>query len=390
MKKNIEIILILFFNSVFIIIYGQDKEIVIIDSHTEKPVNLVQIYYPLLQTGGISNEDGKAIIPIKNEVLITSHINYNERKIDFEELERLDTLRLHPKQNVLNEVVIYNYDLKNKISEVLKEYTKHYSSKKIINHATYKETHEVNDSLVRLFQIQLDWWSKNYIYDFNSKVEKFNRLKVKNVDYSKIGLDTSYTAGGAGMDNSDFFKFCHLNFLLYIIRYKTKDIRINSVTKNGDFVQVNFDGKMIEDEKTIYNFKNSSITFKGNTIHNIRLNMKYTGEVNHKSVSIKYKIPYTSKVYLHKVELSFKKNFSDKLFLGLFKSEITGETEIYKNTSKITTSQKLLINKTEFGKRLKISDFDFKKHFHENLKEKNKSNNLKFRLTKKEIAFINE
>lgn len=387
---NNKITWIIIFNLTISISNGQDKEMIIIDSLTQEPISFVQIYYPFLQIGGISNEDGKAIIPKKEGVIRISHINYDVEAFDYKELEKLDTLRLYPKQNVLNEVKIYPYDLKKKLSKVLNEYTKNYSSKNIINYSTYKETNKVNDSLMRLFQIQLNWWSKNYIYDFNSKVEKFNKFNIEKVDYSKISLDSPYTAKGAILDNKDFLKFCHLNFLLNIIRNNTEDIVINSVSKNNDFVEVNFDGKMLEGDKNIYNFKNSSITFKSNVIYNLKLNMVYGKDVIHKSVSKEGEIPYTSKINLHRIELSFKRNFSNKLHIGYFTSEISGDIKINENTKNIKISQKLLINKTEIGKKLKRSDFDLKKPFYKNVKKKSNSKDIKFKLTKKESDFINE
>lgn len=389
MKKN-KIIFILIFNCVLSFLYGQDKKVVILDSLTNEPLNLVQIYYPSLQIGGITNEDGKAIIPIKEGIIKISHINYDTKTIGYKEFKFIDTLKLYPKLFTLNEVVIYSFDLKKKLSEVLKVYRDNYSEKNIMSYSTYKETNEVNDSLVRLFQIQLDWWSKNYIYDFNSKVEKFNKIKIKSIDYSKISPDSPFTAKGTILDNSDFLKFSYLNFLLYVIKYKTDNIVINSINNKNSLIQINFDGEMIEEGKTMYRFKNSSIVFKGNTIYNVILNMNYNNEITHTSVSKEGKVPYTSKIYSHSIELSFKKDHSNKLYIALYTSNILGEMKIYDNLKNIKISQSLMINKTKIGKRLKNTNFDLEKPFYKNLDIKTKSNDVKFLLTKKEIDFINE
>ena len=132
--------------------FSQSKELVILDNNSKKPIDLVQVFYPSLEIGSISNADGKVKIPLLENEIIVSHINYIEKKFSFEFFKQKDTLFLIPKTNQLDEVVIYNLDLKQKFKEILENsYLKKYSTKKIIHNCTYKETFSVNDSLSRLY-----------------------------------------------------------------------------------------------------------------------------------------------------------------------------------------------------------------------------------------------
>jgi hypothetical protein len=370
-------------------LFSQSKELFILDSITKQPIDLVQVYYPSLSIGSITNKDGRLIIPKKTETLIISHINYNQKKILPYNLINIDTLYLEQRKNVLDEVIIYNYDLKKKLKDVLITYKDNYSIKNIINYTTYKETNRVNDSLVRLFQLQLSWWSKNYIFDFNSKIEKNNRLYLNNIDYSEISKDSPFTEKGATLGIKDFLKFCHLNFLLTIIIQNTDDIVINTINKENGYVKVNFDGTLKENGKSVYNFKNSYIIFNDNKIEFINLKMYYD-QNQYKSVSRNGKIPYKSLINSHEIILSFQKNLNNKLTIGYFTSILDGQISIEGNESKkIKVSQNLLINKTLSGKKLKIKEINLNTPLYLSLSKDLKRNlKAKFLLTKEEEEFI--
>ena len=145
--------------------FSQSKELTILDNNSKKPIDLVQVFYPNLEIGSISNADGKVKIPLLEKEIFVSHINYTEKKFSFDFFKQKDTLFLNPKTNQLDEVVIYNLDLKQKFKDILENsYLKKYSTKKVIHNCTYKETFSVNDSLSRLFQAQFDWFSKKFTF----------------------------------------------------------------------------------------------------------------------------------------------------------------------------------------------------------------------------------
>ena len=63
--------------------FSQSKELVILDNNSKKPIDLVQVFYPSLEIGSISNADGKVKIPLLENEIIVSHINYIEKKFSF-------------------------------------------------------------------------------------------------------------------------------------------------------------------------------------------------------------------------------------------------------------------------------------------------------------------
>ncbi|MBL4746006.1 MAG: hypothetical protein JKY08_06535 [Flavobacteriaceae bacterium] len=121
--------------------FSQSKEFVVLDATTKKPIDLVQLFYPSLGIGSISNGDGKVRIPFLENEIITSHVNYIEKKFTFDYLKQKDTLFLMPRTNQLDEVIIYNLDLKQKFKDILKKsFLSKYSTKKVIHNCTYKDS----------------------------------------------------------------------------------------------------------------------------------------------------------------------------------------------------------------------------------------------------------
>jgi hypothetical protein len=384
-------IYILIFVFISINLSSQNKDLVILDADTKEAINLVHISYPTKLIGSVSNEDGRVKIPlIEKENIYFSHINYDEKQISCQNLRKLDTIFLNPKRTTLNEVVVYNVNLKNKLSYVLKNYLKYYSKKNIVNNCTYKETSKINDSLVRLFQIQFKWWSKNYIYQFGESLNKKNKFIIENVDYSKIREGEFYQQEGAGIENQDFIKFLHLNFLLSVLINNTEDIMIKSINKNNLSTEILFSGIVKEDEKIVYNFNNSSIIFnnKDGTINYVELNMKYNDSNLYKSVSRVTKTAYEAKIVSHTIKLSFSRSRNKKLFVNYFISEASG---IYKIKEKITNfniQQKLFITETKTGKKLKNEGVNLSKPFYLNLTKNTRFTNSRILLTNEEVKFI--
>ena len=168
-------------------LFGQTKEFILVDDTTNEPIDLVQISYPALEIGSISNADGRIRIPLKEQNILVSHINYIEKTFAYNVFKKKDTLFLTPKTNQLDEIIVYNIDLKAKITNILKNtYLNQYSTEKSINKSTYNETFRVNDSLVRFFQVQLDWWSKEALFKGNKPIEDQNKIVLETVDYSKL------------------------------------------------------------------------------------------------------------------------------------------------------------------------------------------------------------
>jgi hypothetical protein len=386
MKRSI--VLIVMFCSHFL--FGQTKEFILVDDTTNEAIDLVQISYPALEIGSISNADGRIRIPLKEQNILVSHINYIEQTFEYDVFKKKDTLFLTPKTNQLDEIIVYNIDLKAKITNILKNsYLNQYSTEKSINKSTYNETFRVNDSLVRLFQVQLDWWSKEALFKGNKPIEDQNKIVLETVDYSKLKKIDSEFVNGASVDNKDFFKFLHLNFLLSIFKELATDIEIKSVEKDEKSINIHFDATLIQNGEKMYDFKNSLMVFDVDykSINYLKLNMIYDSSLID-DVSKKSKIPYQRKTTKNTVELSFKKLKNNKLSLNYFIFEIEGIIKNKDFTNTISSKQSLFILEHKIGEKIKKSNIDFKEPFYKNLPSNLKVSDVKILLTKEEKEFL--
>ncbi len=372
--------------------FSQSKEFIIIDTTSKKPINLVQVFYPDLEIGSVSNEDGKIRIPLRENKIIVSHINYIEKEFSFNDFKTKDTLFITPKQNQLEEVVLYNIDLKQKFLHIFKEsYFKKYSKRKVIHNSTYKETFSVNDSLTRLFQIQLDWYSKNSLFSRDTDIDKQNIINIESIDYSKkkeIKEDFTNSNGGY-VENKSFFKFLHLNFLLETLIHLTNDYEIETIKKDENSISVYFNATLTENGKEMFKHKNSLIVFDKDyaSIKSLKLNMIYSKGFENAKSRIK-KIPYKKKTESHVVELSFKKLKNNKYSIAYFTSEVKGFFKTKDYTDNISSKQSLFINESKLGKKLKKGNIKFHNPFYESIPNDLKKNEIKILLTEKEKEFL--
>lgn len=372
--------------------FSQSKELVIIDYNSKKPIDLVQVFYPSLDIGSISNADGNVKIPLLENEIITSHINYIERKFTFDFFKQKDTLYLIPKTNQLDEVVIYNLDLKQKFKDILENsYLKKYSTKTVTHNCTYKETFSVNDSLSRLFQAQLDWFSKNSLFKTNIAIDKQNIINLESVDYSKIiELDNSLASSKAAyVENKMFFQFTHLNLLLELLINLTEDYQIESILKNENTNTVYFNATLKQNGKVIYNHKNSLIVFDKDykAIKQLKFNMLYDTDFED-DISKIYNIPYKKKTENHIMELSFNTIKNGKYSISYYISKINGIIKTEKTTDNIISEQSLFVTESRLGKKLTKGNIDFYQPFYKNVPNSLKTNDVKILLTENEKEFL--
>ena len=165
---------------------AQVAELTLLDASTKQPIPNVEAYYTRSLNGTITNEEGKLRIAVENDTLTLSHIGYATKKIFTDKTFAKATVYLNPQEIQLDEVVLYNFDLKKKVKYVLDNYFKLYDTKAKILEATYREKTLKDGHIIRFYQIQLDWWIKNYIYHFREPLSKFSQIQLKNTDYAKI------------------------------------------------------------------------------------------------------------------------------------------------------------------------------------------------------------
>lgn len=386
--RNTLLLLSLFFP---FLLMSQFIELTIIDKETNEPISDVNVVFSNSDEGTISNLDGKIKVGITSNVMTLSHITYKTLKLKFQDLDSANIVYLSPANIVLDEVVVYNLDLKEKLRQVLSNYDNLYVNGDKTYQCTYKEGFRVNDSLVRLFQTRMQWWNSNYRLDFEAPFDKQNQVKIEGVDYSKLELDKNVFGGS--LVNRDFFNFLHLDYYLYVIINLGKGISINSIEKIDDFTKIVFDASIEENEVVVGDLKKNEIYFNNETGAIHKLITKFIPAQSNIQKGItrveKLAFSYQSKTLIRYVSFV---NHGDKLRLNQFRLQDIGEVKYEKNNAifKIENQQNLYITMVELGKKIpKKERIDLKLPFHESLPEFNKSI-PKIILTNEEQEFINE
>jgi hypothetical protein len=170
-----------------IVLFGQEKEITILDKDTRLPISLVNIFYKDLNEGVLTNADGMAKIRLKNYDLSFSCFNYRDTIISKEKIGSLnDTLWLTPKAIILEEVIVHNSNLKKKLKYVLDNYDDLYVDYPTEKECSIKETFLFDNNYKRLFLAELKWWSKDFYFYFKKNPQEFTKLSIGKIDCNKI------------------------------------------------------------------------------------------------------------------------------------------------------------------------------------------------------------
>ena len=365
------------------LLQAQTIEFTVLDATTKLPISNVEIYYANSINGTITNEEGKAKIALENDTLTLSHIGYTTKKNFTDKTFAGATIFLNPQEIQLEEVVLYNFDLKNKIKYVIDNYYKLYDSKSKILECTYREKTIKNDKLIRLYQNQLNWWSKNYVYQFKEPLNKFTHIQLKSTDYSKIIGKEEDTSNELSLEQKRLIMYLHLNPYLVFL-YNAKTIDVKKVEKDNEYTIVTFDADFGKFDLNVFN---SVIYFDNqtNAIKKIIFNqVSYTKE----GVSEKSKIPYKSTPEFATWELTFT-SYKDKLLFSSFAVKAKVRLEFEEKTY-IYFSEENFLRTGIQNKHIKKEDrIDVEKPFFEYITP-HKQGEAKFLLTKEEQDFINQ
>ena len=231
---------------------AQVAELTLLDVSTKQPIPNGEAYYARSLNGTITNEEGKLRIAVENDSLTLSHIGYATKKIFTDKTFAKATIYLNPQEIQLEEVVLYNFDLKKKVKYVLDNYFKLYDTKAKILECTYREKTTKNDKLIRLYQNQLNWWSKNYVYQPKEPLNKFTHIQLKSTDYSKIIGKEEDTSNELSLEQRRLIMYLHLNPYLVFL-YNAKTIDIKKVEKDNEYTIVTFDADFGKFDLNVFN-----------------------------------------------------------------------------------------------------------------------------------------
>ena len=368
---------------------AQVAELTLLDVSTKQPIPNVEAYYTRSLNGTITNEEGKLRITVENDSLTLSHIGYATKKIFTDKTFAKATVYLNPQEIQLDEVVLYNFDLKKKVKYVLDNYFKLYDTKAKILECTYREKFIRNDTLTRLYQVQLDWWSKSYRYtSFKQPLEKLLQIQLKNIDYSKMLSQEEVAARSVHLERKPMFIYLFVNTYLSFIDQFGENIDIKKVEKNKEVTKVTFNADIVINKKLNLKLENSVLVFDNttNAVRKVIFNDIHQGISD--KISEKTKVPYKSITDNYRLELTLT-DYKGKLLFSSYYVRLIGAVEYKGKRDKLFLEHSFLRTGVQ-NKHIKKEDrIDIQKSFHEYITP-HKQGEAKFLLTKEEQDFINQ
>ena len=368
---------------------AQVAELTLLDVSTKQPIPNVEAYYTRSLNGTITNEEGKLRIAVENDTLTLSHIGYATKKIFTDKTFAKATVYLNPQEIQLDEVVLYNFDLKKKVKYVLDNYFKLYDTKAKILECTYREKFIRNDTLTRLYQVQLDWWSKSYRYtSFKQPLEKLLQIQLKNIDYSKMLSQEEVAARSAYVERTPMFMYLFVNTYLSFIDQFGENIDIKKVEKSNEVTKVTFNADIVINKKLNLKLENSVLVFDNttNAVRKVIFNDIHQGIKD--KVSEKTNKPYKSITDNYRLELTLT-DYKGKLLFSSYYVRLIGAVEYKGKRDKLFLEHSFLRTGVQ-NKHIKKEDrIDIQKSFHEYITP-HKQGEAKFLLTKEEQNFINQ
>jgi len=368
---------------------AQVAELTLLDASTKQPIPNVEVYYARSLNGTITNEEGKLRIAVENDSLTLSHIGYATKKIFTDKTFAKATVYLNAQEIQLDEVVVYNFDLKKKVKYVLDNYFKLYDTKAKILECTYREKFIRNDTLTRLYQVQLDWWSKSYRYtSFKQPLEKLLQIQLKNIDYSKMLSQEEVAARSAYVERTPMFMYLFVNTYLSFIDQFGENIDIKKVEKNKEVTKVTFNADIVINKKLNLKLENSVLVFDNttNAVRKVIFNDIHQGIKD--KVSEKTNKPYKSITDNYRLELTLT-DYKGKLLFSSYYVRLIGAVEYKGKRDKLFLEHSFLRTGVQ-NKHIKKEDrIDIQKSFHEYITP-HKQGEAKFLLTKEEQDFINQ
>lgn len=362
---------------------AQVAELILLDATTKQTIANAEVYYTNTLNGTITNEEGKAKITVENDTLTLSHIGYATKKIFTDKTFTKATVYLNPQEIQLDEVVLYNFDLKKKIKYVINNYFKLYDTKTKILETTYREKTLKDGHIIRLYQIQLDWWTKNYIFHFKEPLSKFLQIQLKNTDYAKIMSSEEDVSNELTLEQKTLIMYLHLNPYLVFL-YNAKSINIKKVEKNKENTIVTFDADFTKLDLILIN----SVIYFDNSTNAIRKIIFSQKPSTNSGLSRKSKIPYTSTTEQATWEITFTP-YKNKLLLSSFSVGAKATVEILSKVYTYQIEQSFLRTGVTKGQIKKNDRIDVGKPFFEYVTP-HKQGEAKFLLTKEEQDFINQ
>lgn len=374
------------------IIHSQEKEIIILDITTKKPIPEVHLFYKALNLGTITNADGKANILLKPSELACLHLNYNDKLITKENLISLDTIWLTPKVIALDEVVIHKVNLEKKLQYVLDNYFDLYIDYPTEKECSFKETYLLDNNYYRLFLADMKWWSKSSINYPKKKLNKFIKLRLGKISYSKkkqLNLKNEKTEQISIVPNT-FIPFLYLDHLLKLLIANIENTEHTIDMENSNTISITYQTNWNTKENKVSSRHIGKITFdkKTNAIIQLINNFEFKNSFK------KQLTPASKKEFIFEsknniIKYDFLKNNQKKWTLKHLYLKFNGSVTSDHIKHSVQLSNSISVLKETKVKRVKNKgSIDLNKNIYENLPSETLTNSNTILLSEKEKKFI--
>jgi hypothetical protein len=385
----------MFFCILSVVLFGQEKEITILDKDTRLPISLVNIFYKDLNEGVLTNADGMAKIRLKNYDLSFSCFNYSDTLISKEKIGSLnDTLWLTPKAIILEEVIVQNSNLKKKLKYVLDNYDDLYVDYPTEKECSIKETFLFDNTYKRLFSAKLKWWSKDFYFDFKKNPQEFTKLSIGKIDCNKISsVDLEFGEPGfAAIITKSMIPHFYLNTIISVL-FKNME-QTNSFIENKDntYTTISYSTNWITDKKGTEYQHTGKIIFDNETNAVVKLEDRFLYKEKKEQDKKTTKANKIATFYLNSnlLEYNFQKNKEGVWGIKYFNISLDGFLDYDSIQHPVTLSNSLyIVKETKVKKSTEKKLIDLNKPIYKNLPSETIFNSNTILLSEKEMEFVN-
>lgn len=206
--------------------FAQTKVFEIIDAENNQPIcsariNIDGIFY-------YTNDDGKVILPVEKKVFITAK-NFDDINIYLSQ-QNDEFIKLVPKYNEIEEVILRPVDVKFIFENLLKNYDRYYGVMPTMYDLQMKQKAKENNKLNNLFVSDLSLWVYDGEYHFNNKLYNFAQMSINKVKYyqtRKNEIDYRFN-NDLNIKPEQFIQKLFLNSQITGIINDFKDVKINA------------------------------------------------------------------------------------------------------------------------------------------------------------------
>lgn len=391
--KKIKNCLRLFILLSSVISYSQNKEILVLDSTTNLPIETVNVYYPVIQEGTFTNADGKAKINIRAYDLKISHISYQEKIIDSKELENYNTFYLIPKAVILEEVVVSSFNLTKALKYVLENYENLYENQPFEKECNFKETLSIDNKLKRLILTKVNWWSRSYNY----KQLRDLKMRLGSIDFNINNPMDVFTdipkenipSNSGFIDTKNLINTIYLN--IFLVNFIKNNPKLNFIIENSDVNETIVSFTSDWKRRYTYSFRSKGkIIFDKET----KAIISFTNEVENKNRVIKSYTIKSNKEFSYETNssistLNFQKNINNKWSINSF--EVSADFNIIYNDLKHNGNIKnnlYVLKNTQIDNVKNVGLINLSKPIYQNLPKNSITNANSILLSNEEKNFV--